>query len=280
MGLKNLEILERQTRFVGSLDNDLALWPEAAAPWPVRGYPEMQARVLRLAAEIGKPILMGSQAYEREGDLWYNGVDLAYPDGRMAEASYRKRKLVPFGEYVPAPFHLVAEKLVPLAGNFQPGTGPALIDLELGEATYKIGSLICYEDSFPALARESARAGAQAFFVATNNAWYGEEGGAEQHAAHSVLRAVENRRPVLRCGNGGWSGWIDAYGTVRETLLDERGSVYFRGGGSYTVSHFEEWMRRQSFYTRHGDWFVILCLAFMLLASLCAFFSHRGRGAK
>ena len=123
-------------------------------------------------------------------------------------------------------------------------------------------------DIFPALARESAQAGAQVFFVATNNAWYGEEGGAEQHAAHSVLRAVENRRPVMRCGNGGWSGWIDAYGTVREVLYDENGSIYFRGGGSYTISHFEQWMRQQSFYTRHGDWFVGLCGLTALLAHL------------
>jgi apolipoprotein N-acyltransferase len=142
--------------------------------------------------------------------------------------------------------------------------------LKVREQTLKVGSLVCYEDVFPGLARESARAGAQVFFVATNNAWYGEEGGASQHAAHSVLRAVENRRPVMRCGNGGWSGWIDCYGTVRDVLRDENGSVYFRGGGSYTVVHFEKWMRQQSFYTRHGDWFVALCGALMAVAvALC-----------
>ena len=96
------------------------------------------------------------------------------------------------------------------------------------------------------------------FFVATNNAWYGEEGGAEQHAAHSVLRAVENRRPVMRAGNGGWSGWIDSYGIVRDILVDAEGTIYFRGGGGYTIVQFEEWSRQQSYYTRHGDWFVAL----------------------
>jgi len=45
---------------------------------------------------------------------------------------------------------------------------------------------------------------------------------------------------------------------VRDVLYDEHGSVYFRGGGNYTVQHFEEWMRQQSFYTRHGDWFAAL----------------------
>ncbi|HKK19683.1 MAG TPA: apolipoprotein N-acyltransferase, partial [Opitutales bacterium] len=220
--------------------------------------------------EIGKPILMGGLAYRKEDELWFNGVALAYPSAEMSEVFYMKRELVPFGEYVPVPFDLIVEKFVPLEGSFAPGRGPALIGLELEERTLRIGSLVCYEDIFPALARESARAGAQVFFVATNNAWYGEEGGAEQHAAHSVLRAVENRRPVMRCGNGGWSGWIDAYGTVREVLYDEHGSVYFRGGGSYEVSHYDEWMRRQSFYTRHGDWFVGLCGGLFLVSVLLA----------
>lgn len=281
---ENLEILERQTRFVASLDNDLVLWPEAAAPWPVLGYPHMNLRVLRLSREIDKPILMGALAYEKESDLWYNGVALAYPETGMSESFYKKRELVPFGEYVPAPFDRIAEKFVPLDGSFAPGEGAALIDLELNGQTIKIGSLVCYEDVFPSLARESARAGAQVFFVATNNAWYGEEGGAGQHAAHSVLRAVENRRPVMRCGNGGWSGWIDAYGTVREVLYDEHGSIYFRGGGSYAVSHYDGWMRQQSFYTRHGDWFVLLCGGFVFLAGLLAWritppFSERRTGA-
>ncbi|MEC8650399.1 MAG: hypothetical protein VXX82_05680, partial [Verrucomicrobiota bacterium] len=85
--------------------------------------------------------------------------------------------------------------------------------------------------------------------------------GASQHAAHSVLRAVENRRPVIRCGNGGWSGWIDEYGNIRETLTDADGSIYFRGGGTLTVSQYPDWERRKSHYTIKGDWFILLCSA-------------------
>lgn len=272
---ENLEILERQTRFVASLENDLVLWPEAAAPWPVVGYPMMTERVRQLAEEIEKPILMGGLIFEREDDLWFNGVALFDPTSGLSGEVYKKRMLVPFGEYVPAPFDGIAEKFVPLEGSFAPGEAPALIPLKIGERSIKIGSLVCYEDVFPHLARESARAGAQVFFVATNNAWYGEEGGAEQHAAHSVLRAVENRRPAMRCGNGGWSGWIDAYGTVREVLYDEHGSIYFRGGGSYTVAQYAPWMRQQSYYTRHGDWFVALCGFMASLAGVLAWSMSR-----
>jgi apolipoprotein N-acyltransferase len=263
--LENLEILERQTQFVASLESDVVLWPEAATPWPVKGFPQLQDRVEALVDEIGKPILMGNLAFDSEADLWYNGAFLVEPESGLAEAFYVKRELVPFGEFVPEPFGFI-EKVVPVGGSFVPGTDTGLIGLTIGDQTYKIGSLVCYEDVFPALARASAQSGAQVFFVATNNAWYGEEGGAPQHAAHSVLRAVENRRPVMRCGNGGWSGWIDCFGTVRDVLYDENGSVYFRGGGSYTITHFEDWMWRQSFYTRHGDWFVAVCGVLALAA--------------
>ena len=263
--MENLAILERQTRLVGNFDGDLILWPEAATPWPIRGYPEMQTRVEALVDSLGKPILMGNLSVDRAADRWYNGAFLVEPGAGLAGDFYVKRELVPFGEYVPEPFGFI-DKVVPLSGSFVAGSAPGLIPLELGGRTFQVGSLVCYEDVFPHLARASARAGAQLFFVATNNAWYGEEGGAPQHAAHSVLRAVENRRPVMRCGNGGWSGWIDCYGAVRDVLRDADGSVYFRGGGSYTVVHDSEWMHRQSFYTRHGDWFVAVCGGLMLLA--------------
>lgn len=265
--LENLEILERQTRFVASLESDVVLWPEAATPWPIMGTPLMQVRTERLVNEIGRPILMGNLAEDLETGEWSNGAFLVEPETGLSTQFYRKRELVPFGEYVP-PLLSFIDKVVPLGGSFIPGIEVGLIDLKLGDVTHRIGSLVCYEDAFPNLARESARAGAEVFFVATNNAWYGEEGGAAQHAAHSVLRAVENRRPVMRAGNGGWSGWIDSYGTVREVLVDAEGSIYFRGGGSYEVFQFAEWTRQQSFYTRHGDWFVAVCGGLFLLVAL------------
>ncbi|HAV14063.1 MAG TPA: apolipoprotein N-acyltransferase [Opitutae bacterium] len=265
--LENLDILETHTRFVSALESDLVLWPEAATPWPVVGYPDMAVRVARIGNEIGKPILMGNLAWDREADLWYNGAFLCLPGEGVLSNFYVKRELVPFGEYVPRPFGFI-KKVVPVGGSFVPGDGAALIELPIRDKVYKVGSLVCYEDVFPALARESARSGADVFFVATNNAWYGEEGGAPQHAAHSVLRAVENRRPVMRAGNGGWSGWIDAYGTVREVLFDAEGSIYFRGGGTYTVFQFAEWKRKQTFYTRHGDWFVWLSGGLLVLTVL------------
>jgi apolipoprotein N-acyltransferase len=74
-----------------------------------------------------------------------------------------------------------------------------------------------------------------------------------------VLRAIETRRPVVRVGNGGWSGWIDEYGRIRATVQDEAGSVYFRGAQTLEITRDARWKDKQSLYVEHGDWFLLLC---------------------
>jgi apolipoprotein N-acyltransferase len=127
-----------------------------------------------------------------------------------------------------------------------------------------IGPLICYEDIFPQLARENAIAGSSILAVLTNNGWFGEGGAAYQHAAHSVLRAVETRRPLIRVGNGGWSGWIDEFGGVRATVTNKGGRIYFRGVGAFDVTRDVRWSERHSFYTEYGDWFVLVSAGLLM----------------
>jgi apolipoprotein N-acyltransferase len=133
--------------------------------------------------------------------------------------------------------------------------------------TVPVGPLVCYEDIFPRLARESTLAGAELLAVQTNNGWFGTGGAAYQHATHSVLRAVENRRPVIRCGNAGWSGWIDEYGHIRAVLTGEDGTVYFRGSETHVVTRDLRWQGQQTFYTLHGDWFLSVCAGLAALGA-------------
>ena len=126
--------------------------------------------------------------------------------------------------------------------------------------------LVADEDLFPQLAVDEVRSGADALVVVTNDAWYGEGAAAYQHAASSVLRAVETRRPVLRCGNAGWSGWIDEFGNIRRVATDESGSIYFRGTRLARVTRDQRWVGRNSFYVEHGDWFVLACACLAALS--------------
>jgi apolipoprotein N-acyltransferase len=115
------------------------------------------------------------------------------------------------------------------------------------------GALICYEDVFPELAREHALAGADLLIVVTNDAWYGREAGATQHVAHSILASASTHLPMLRCGNAGWSGAINAYGYA--TPVTEQGSIYFRGGKTAAPVQIVPG-RGPTFWVRHGDWAV------------------------
>ncbi len=138
--------------------------------------------------------------------------------------------------------------------------------MPLKQGTTAFGVLICYEDLFSNLAVSEVRSGADALVVVTNDTWYGEGAAAFQHAAHSVLRAVETRRPVLRCGDAGWSGWIDEFGNIRRVMKDADGSIYYQGVALANITRDTRWIGKNSFYVEHGDWFVIFSAALAALA--------------
>jgi apolipoprotein N-acyltransferase len=259
-----LDVLERTTLAAAASRPDLILWPEASTPWAVQGDANARAFVESLARRGGVPLLIGSVGVEHRGlpnEQWFNAAFVVDPVTGVQTNFYAKRHLVPFGEYVPLrPVLGWLNKIVPVGDeDFSPGLDSSPLIVSLRGSPLTVGPLICYEDIFPDLARASVRAGSDFLAVLTNNAWYGEGGAAVQHAAHSVLRAVETRRPVLRCGNGGWSGWIDEFGNVRATVVNEAGSVYFRGTQTVAVTRDARWIGRESFYVQHGDWFVLVC---------------------
>jgi len=261
-GPEILEVLEKQTLRAAAMRPDLILWPEASTPWAIRGDESVRRWTEDLVARAKAPLILGSVGVEDLGkpeEKWVNGAFLVDPVGGLRPDFYIKRHLVPFGEYVPfRPILGWLEKVVPIGGDFAAGDDPAPLVFLLKDAPVALGPLICFEDIFPALARRSVLAGADVLLVLTNNGWFGEGGAAHQHAAHSVLRAIETRRPVLRAGNGGWSGWIDEFGTVRAVATDPEKGIYFRGVRAVEVTRDFRWIGRKSFYVEHGDWFVLV----------------------
>jgi apolipoprotein N-acyltransferase len=83
----------------------------------------------------------------------------------------------------------------------------------------------------------------------------------------AVLRAVENRIPIARCANTGISAFIDTRGSIlQKTGLYENATlvaILQLGNG-------------KTFYTRHGDWFAWLCVAFTLLVFSYSLIRKRG----
>ncbi len=247
------------------LDFDIMFWPEGTLPWAVIGENNIDAEVSMLVRNaIRRPLLMGNHAYI--GDRMINGVFHYQADGRRLEPHYEMQVLVPFGQYVPFREYLgFLETVVPFGGDFSPGSQPLVMQVDTGKGLVDIAPIICYEDVFPHVSSEAVKQDVDIFYVATYNVWYGKEAAAYQHAAHSILRAVENRRPFIRCGSGGWSGWIDEKGRMREVVVDDKGSIYHRGVGIVTPVQAAQYKGVTTFYARFGDWWVGVCALFLCM---------------
>ena len=300
---ENLKTIRTLTKGLQFAKVDVALWPEAATPprYPVIGYPEMKNWIESLSKETRTPILMGNMAYNYDDHPAQGGAFFVSQETGLNKEFYAKRRLVPFGEYVPFWCKWLSS-VVPI-GNMKAGESPVLLNAKIAGKNYKIGSMICYEDIFPYLARENANAGADMLFVCTNDSWYGREGGAWQHASHSAFQAVSTRLPLLRSSNNGLSTVFDQYGRMCPSidlrdeqgktwdastpvpaptlkisdengtlidpqtlsarrsapLLNDKGTIYFRGAGYADVVYYKNFEKGKTFYVKYGDWFVAFC---------------------
>ncbi|HRI45933.1 MAG TPA: apolipoprotein N-acyltransferase [Ignavibacteriaceae bacterium] len=136
---------------------------------------------------------------------------------------YGKMKLVPFGERTPfvSHFPFLADLIkwgVGLSGwNVGQDTIVFSYPMKQIQDTLKVNGLICYESVYPDFVAEFCKRGTQLISVVTNDSWYGNTSGPYQHKEIAILRAVENRRYVVRAANGGISCIIDYFGRTHET---------------------------------------------------------------
>ena len=164
------------------------------------------------ARASGKDVLLGIVEREFRGnDYEYYNTLLRLTGPRQA---YRKRHLVPFGEYIPPGFRFVMAVLkIPLSDFGSGGKGQA--PLEAGGTRF--GVAICYEDIFGEEVIDQLPR-AQALLNVSNDAWFGKSLAAEQHLHNSQLRALETSRWMARATNTGASAAIDERGYVKASL--------------------------------------------------------------
>ncbi len=204
----------------------LLIWPESAA-WPHSHTTSERLRQdVAGLTEQGCDVLLGSQI--NENGKAFNSALLVTDEGPVGV--YSKRKLVPWGEYIPLaevlPF---MGKVARNAGSFTPGSSLGLMPWR-GE---RLGLAICYEVIFPAAVAEQVVAGATVLVNTTNDAWYGDTWAPHQHFRAARFRAAESRRPMIRAALTGISGLIDRRGQVTAVLgVGERGVLAARITGS------------------------------------------------
>ncbi len=247
---------------------DMVIWPETALPFYLNGNPEKEKELISFVREISTPLLTGTMLVKKTADSQSfsvtNSAVVIDRDGKMTYR-YDKIHLVPFGEYIPLKkFLFFIDKLVSVVGEFQPGR-------EYIQARTKWGSfpvLICYEIIFPDQVRNFLKDGGELIVNITNDAWFGRTTGPYQHFATAVLRAVENRRTLVRVANSGITAVVGPTGEIlAETALFERTAVTLKAGIYET----------KSFYTRNGDLFSFLNLAFSLILTVIVLLSNNAR---
>lgn len=191
----------------------IVVWPETAIALCLDENEEETNKLKTLAKEINVTLVVGAYDKNAVGEK-YNSLIAISPTGEISEPYY-KQILAPFGEYFPMGNHI--KKIFPFMcdiiedmGGLDYGKDGGILDTPIG----KIGGVICFESIFSQITRRSVNDGAELIAIATNDSWFGESSALYQHNAHAVLRAVENKRYVLRASNTGLSSIISPYGEI------------------------------------------------------------------
>jgi len=232
---------------------DLIVWPEAAITlFEHEAQPLLEtldARGLR----AGTGLILGVPALERAG-----GNQLVFRNTALglgtADGRYLKRRLVPFGEYVP--LEGVLRGLIEFfdlpMSRAQPGAWQQT-PIEL--AGDPVHMAICYEIVYPELVRTPPTA---LLLTISNDSWFGDSFGPSQHLQMARMRALENGRWLLRATNNGITAIVAPDGSIASRLPRFEPGVL---AGEYQT------MTGTTPYGRFGSWPFLLLLTG--LAGLC-----------
>ncbi len=245
----------------------LVIWPEVPAPFTLQDS-KFAAIAGRIAQDSRQDFLVGVVDWKLSPDrkwLASNSAVLLDPAGRR-EFTYDKIHLVPFGEYVPLRKYLFfAHSLIDSIGDFTPGRDYSVGSLPGG----RFSVFICYEAIFSSEIRRFAAHGAQLLINISNDGWFGRSSAPAQHLMMARVRAVENRRWLLRCTNTGFTVDVDPYGRIAARLEP------------FTRAELDAPYAFRSDltpYTRFGDWLAWVCL--IATVGLLAFSLTRSRKEK
>jgi apolipoprotein N-acyltransferase len=229
-GLDNQEVEDRFTKLIkySNPDKDretLFIWPEGV----FSGYSYDQILIFKeliLKNFSNKHYIMfGTNKLDKNSGNFYNSM-LVIDNNFNIISSYNKRKLVPFGEFLP--FGKILnnfglKKITEGHGSFLKGQE----DNNLSIDRLSILPLICYEIIFPNLIQKSDE-NTNLIINISEDGWFGKSIGPDQHFAKSIFRAIESNTFLLRSANKGVSAIIDNKGTIIKKLnRNEAGNIEF-----------------------------------------------------
>jgi apolipoprotein N-acyltransferase len=250
-----MEILREYSLDAAENGAELIVWPETVFPMNFFEGSEVWDFTVELAEECGATIVVGAFSEGVTGDR--NSLFYVSPEGETNETVYSKRRLVPFGEFVPwrGLFEAVMPQLVDLlilSGDLEQSEVSGVADTDAG----KLGGIICFDSIYEGLTLESVRDGAELLILSTNDSWFTGSKAVEIHASQARLRATETGRYLVRSASTGISMIITPNGEI----LDSKPELE----GGYVMASVRLRDSR-TLYSVIGNSFVYISLALMIL---------------
>jgi apolipoprotein N-acyltransferase len=243
---------------------DVLVWPETPGPVFYEEDEDLRWRVAEISAIAKAPVVLGTIFRDAQRNP-RNSAQVTFGD-QTPSVRYDKMYLVPFGEYVPRLFSFV-NQVSDEVGTYTPGDQLVLMPI----AGRPAGTFICYESAVGHHVREFARAGAQVFFNISNDGYFFRTPARRQHLQLVRMRAVENRRWIVRATNDGLTAAIDPAGTIREEIAPFEAAGARFGFGFVT---------EQTLLTRWGDWFLWTGALFVLTGLIASQWPHYSKPAR
>lgn len=209
-----IERYTRQTELAMNEGATFIVWPESVFPFSIRNRTALNT-VNKLTGENDIYLFYGALDYGESGDGHYNVLGLSHGGKVDMNALYYKRKLVPFGEYVPmrefvSVIFPMLSQVSMLADDVVPGEDSRLFDTEYG----KVGGMICFDSIYEDVALDAVRDGAELLVLGTNDSWFYDSAAGYMHNAQAQIRACEVGRGIVRSANTGVSSIINARGEI------------------------------------------------------------------
>ncbi|MBR9917126.1 apolipoprotein N-acyltransferase [bacterium] len=280
--LSNLEAMLKMTEEEMDSETDLVLMPETAIVqyidedqvnrfksfWLLKQFIEDHPRTHIVTGVstynfYDKDEKRSPTARETEDGEYYESYNTVWEvNGEGISNDYHKIKLVPGVEKMPYPkvfafLENLAIDMGGVTGSLGSDEEPKVFQLD---EKPDVAPLICYESIFPGFAAQFVQKGAEVLCVVTNDGWWGNTGGHKQHMYYACLRAIENRKDVVRSANTGISCHINYKGEILDQLPWWEAGVLNAEAKTYD---------KQTFFTRFGDYigrFASFLGVFMLLS--------------
>lgn len=251
---RNLDAYAALTReALGEPGTALVVWPESAMTFFLEDERLYRTAIARLLAPTGAELLAGGPRAEgTRATRYYNSAFLLSPAGDIV-ARYDKQRLLPFAEYFPFASVDLLRREFARVREFVPGRDTPPLPTAAGPT----GVVICNEAMFPRLVTARVRAGARLLVNLTNDSWLGDVQYSAQALDMARVRAIEQRRWLVRASTSGPSALVDPVGRVTaETAAFSRGTIGGTVAPETVVSPYARW----------GDVFGLVCAAAVVVA--------------